>query len=100
MLKVSTEIYYAGDIANLPGKGIITKCREGNKYAPASVDIAMEDGREFSRISISSFSPSPGRRFYTMEEWREKRRKEIEAMQKRLEEMGILSVSWMKEGKK
>jgi hypothetical protein len=46
---LGTEIYYAGDVANTPGFGTITRLTENHRFG-AMYDIELEDGREIHGI--------------------------------------------------
>lgn len=88
-MKVGDRVYYTGDQANFPSAGTITDCIPASKYISESVRIKWDDKRfegddkMESVILIISFSSGPGRRFWMMDEWEEKRREEIAAFQKK-----------------
>jgi hypothetical protein len=46
---IGTEIYYAGDVANTPAFGTITRLEQSSRFG-ATYDIELEDGRELRGI--------------------------------------------------
>ena len=89
-MEKGTRIYYTGDRANCEDFGTIVDVRPPNRFAPLSYDIKLDDGRVFLGIWDLSFSPGPGRRFWTEKEWEENRQARIKAMQERRIELGII----------
>lgn len=82
-IAVGTRIYYTGDAANLPDFGTVMRINPPCRFAPSgTVDIRLDDGREFRGIYPSYFDPAPGRRFMTEAEYRKDRQTRIEAMQR------------------
>ena len=61
---IGIEIYYEGDMANLPDAGTITKLREATKYGSKSIDILLNDGRKMKGIWLTAFDDSIGKRFW------------------------------------
>ena len=80
-MQVGDRIYYTGDMANNDGEGTVTS------VDATTVDIAMDDGREFRRLWATAFNPGLGRRFWLLDEWVEFRRRELEESQRRIMEM-------------
>ena len=80
------RIYYTGDMANIPDKGIIIKRREPNRFAPVSYDIHLDDGRELRGIYHLSFTGA-GRRFWLLSEWQADREAKIKQMQDRMRQL-------------
>ena len=78
--QAQTRIYYTGDMANHNGFGVITREYERTKYTPEAVDIRLDDGREFRLVFVSMFDPSPGQRFWLLEDWQADRDKRIAEM--------------------
>lgn len=77
---IGTRIYYTGDMANLDGCGTVTGLREPTRFSGPGLDIKMDDGREFLGVFPASFMPSPGRRFWLLEDWKADRSRRIEEM--------------------
>ena len=88
---VGTEVYYTGDMANHSGKGFVRSIREN--FLGRSMDVVIKgeydnfteswtEDREILGLTTVHFSPGPGRRFWTLEEWRAGRAAKLEAMQK------------------
>lgn len=79
-LKVGDEIYYTGDMANMPSFGRIIAYHPRGKYTPEGVDIEYDEERfegdsKLSRlVPTLCFSPGPGRRFWLKSEWIANRR--------------------------
>lgn len=69
LLKKGTRIYYNGDMANDDGFGVIVS-QEEDKWG-IHVNIKMDDGRTFNKLSIGMFSSEylghGGTRFVTEE---------------------------------
>ena len=84
LLPVGTEVYYTGDAANLPAKGHVKAHRQ--RAWGISVDLHIEGGREILGLTMAHFAPGPGRRFWTLEEWRKDRREKVDAVQKQMQE--------------
>jgi hypothetical protein len=76
---VNTEIYYTGDMANVDGFGVVTSINPPDKWYGETMNITMEDGREWKRVHMASFS-GIGRRFWTAKEWDENRKAGIKRM--------------------
>lgn len=75
-LRKGTKIYYAGDMANRSGSGIVTEV--GNIGYGDFVNVTMKDGREFEQLSVCGFSEEylghSGTKFVTEEaylKWKE-----------------------------
>ena len=74
--EIGTEIYYTGDMANAPGAGFVRSIRVDSMMGE-SMDIEIlsftesdSEEREFLGLTMAHFAPGPGRRFWTMEEWK------------------------------
>ena len=90
LLPVGSEVYYTGDVANPPGKGRVKAHRKSAGGGSMDIEIEGRDwdtgswsyakGREFLRLTPAHFAPGPGRRFWTLEEWRADRRAKMEAL--------------------
>ena len=91
-MDLGQRIYYTGDMANAEDFGTIIAVREPNKYAPLSYDIRLDDGRLFKGVWDLSFQPSPGRRFWPLDEWEADRQKRIEAMKADMKRLQIKRV--------
>jgi hypothetical protein len=74
------EIYYTGDMANMPDTGIIVKVRPPTKYGPLSYDIHLYDGRDFKGVAWLSFEPGPGTRFYLLREWKQEQARKLQEL--------------------
>lgn len=86
--QIGDRVHYTGDMANLPGQGIIIKRREADNYAPISYDVKFDDeDRMFRGVTYLSFEPGPGRRFWLFSEWKEDREKRIQQMQQEMSKM-------------
>ncbi len=79
-ITLGQRIYYTGDVANVDGTGTVVAVRPPSRFAEESYDIDMDDGRTKPSIFGSMFDPSPGRRFWPLDEWLADRRKRIEQM--------------------
>ena len=92
--QVDENIYYTGDMANHEGFGVCTAVRsdkwgthltitlEANNVLDAEGNVIEEYSvpeRSFT-VTPASFSPSPGRRFWRLEEYRQDRAEKISAM--------------------
>jgi proteasome lid subunit RPN8/RPN11 len=86
------RIYYTGDQANESSEGIITKLVPATKYNPFGYNIHLDNGHEFKIVSPLSFEPSPGRRFWLLSEWKEKRQKDLEAFKQRITKPALKEV--------
>lgn len=86
ILREGTDIYYTGDMANHESYGTIEKITDGR--FGRNIAIRMEDDHIIN-VSPASFSPGPGRRFYTKAEWLAERAAKIAEMQARFREMDI-----------
>jgi hypothetical protein len=84
-LKKGTRIYYTGDCANIPDFGTITEMYQ-DKWG-RFITVKLDDGREFKRIYLNAFEPSPGCRMIPEQEYREDRERKLAALQKRMEEI-------------
>lgn len=95
--KLGTKVYYTGDMANFDGIGTIVKVRPATKYGSEAVDIRFDEPRPeggsqtIRGITLISFEPSPGRRFYLLDEWIEERKQAIEKM--RLDFIKVMSAN-------
>ncbi len=77
-LQLGVRIYYTGDMANSCGSGVITERLPINpKWGYREVKIAMDDGRKWFAIGLTSFQPSPGRRFWLETDWQADRDRRI-----------------------
>ena len=79
-LPIGTEFHYSGDMANVPGKGVVVAHRPATKWGEASVDITLEDGREIKGIWPAMFDKTIGQRFHIMSEWQAERADKIAQM--------------------
>ena len=81
--KVGTRIYYTGDMANGNSIGTITAIHSATQISPVGYDIEYDDERfegdnkKSHSVPIHCFSPGPGRRFYLLDEWIDKKNAEI-----------------------
>jgi hypothetical protein len=71
------QIYYTGDMANLPGFGVVAAVRTSTRFGPESYDLSFEDGRRFLGVYGLMFDCGPGRRFWPLDEWKAERQKQI-----------------------
>ena len=78
MFNNGTRVYYTGDMANIEAEGTICKVYNDPRWG-ISYDIVFDDGRLFRKVSPLSFQEGPGRRFYLLTEWIEKRESKIKA---------------------
>lgn len=80
ILKEGVRIYYNGDMANEEGFGVITKRYEDHIWG-VSVDVKMDDGRTFPKLSVVIFSEEylghGGTRWVTEEAYKEYRKVQI-----------------------
>ncbi len=68
--QVGDRIYYTGDVANHPSKGVIIKRNEPDRFAPVNYDIWLDEDKHISRgIYHLSFTLGPGQRFWLLSEW-------------------------------
>ena len=81
-----TRIYYTGDMANIEDFGTISRVVHSPRWG-TSYDIVLDDGRLLRGISPMNFAPSPGRRFWPLNEWEARRTERIADMQKRYHEV-------------
>ena len=81
LLPIGTEVYYTGDMANQPGRGRVKAHRLSAFGESMDLEIEGAGAREFLGLTMAHFSPGPGRRFWTLEEWRADRKAKIEAME-------------------
>jgi hypothetical protein len=86
-LPIGTAIYYTGDAANHGGFGAVIAHRPASRWAGASVDIRMDDGREWLGVHPVSFDRSPGRRFMLASTYQAERQAAIEQMRADLERL-------------
>jgi hypothetical protein len=77
---IGRRIYYTGDMANPDGEGVIIAYRPADRWHSGSFDVRLDDGRDWRGIHPASFDPSPGRRFWLLDEWEAARQLRIEAM--------------------
>ena len=88
---VNTEVYYTGDMANHSGRGFVQNFRQNfrENSMGRSMDIVIKGewdavteaytkDRKFNGLTMAHFAPGPGRRFWTMDEWRADRKAKIE----------------------
>ena len=85
-LFVGCDIHYTGDMANHEADGTITAITD-SKWG-RNIAIKIESG-EIINVTPASFSPGPGRRFYTKVEWMAQRQAKIAAMNDTFRSMGI-----------
>jgi len=88
-MTAGTRIYYTGDMANLESEGTIYNVVDSLRWG-LSYDLHLDDGRIFRGVFPTSFTPGPGRRFWPLAEWEERRAERIKEMQVRCREMGLL----------
>ena len=85
-LKVGTEIYYGGDMANDPGFGIViaTHYSKSGQF----LDVKIDDGRIFKSLSIMNFSSEYDgtgmTKFVKREAYNEWREKQLEMVHRGL----------------
>jgi hypothetical protein len=60
LFSVGTEVYYAGDSANDPGFGVITRCHESDSLQEFRFDVEMQDGGIFHSITPYDFRTFTG----------------------------------------
>ncbi len=73
-LRIGTEVYYTGDMANVSGFGKVTAWTHGRFGSQVQItleDGGGEDGEEARGFWVhpASFDPSPGRRFVLRSEY-------------------------------
>ena len=107
LLPIGTEIYYTGDMANHPGKGTV-KAHHKNAGWSEVMDIEIKgewdtftesytEDREFKGLGMAHFAPGPGRRFWTLKEWKEDQGAKLDAMQKSIQDNPIISAELSRE---
>ena len=86
-----------------PGIADGLKAHRKGEYGD-SMDIEIEDdweteswsyakGREFLGLTPAHFAPGPGRRFWTLEEWKADQTAKIEAMHKQMRDRCVVPES-------
>ncbi len=68
---VGREVYYTGDVANVPGYGRVITYRPATRWGPESVDVQVEAGSAFGGVFLNQFAEREDfRRFWWLEDWR------------------------------
>ena len=99
LYSVNTEVYYTGDMANHSGRGFVQNFRENSMGRSMDIVIkgewdafteAYTEDRKFNGLTMAHFAPGPGRRFWTLEDWRADRKAKIEQQQEQLDSWSYL----------
>jgi hypothetical protein len=83
------RIYYTGDMANVPDKGVIIKKRPADRFASISYDVHLEDGRVIKGLCYLSFEPGPGRRFWLLSEWEADQKQKLDDLVKYMRKVEV-----------
>lgn len=81
-LLVGVRVYYTGDMANASGYGAIVKRHTVDpKWGYQQVDIQLDDdGHLWRGVHLTSFQPSPGKRFWLEADYKADRERRIAEM--------------------
>ena len=83
-MKIGTEIYYTGDMANHEDYGVIININPPDRWGGETYDIKLNDGRVWRGIYKNSFANGPGKRFWLADEWDADKKRRISEMMARI----------------